>query len=117
MILRLDKGDVQEVFKEFVDTATKQHINNKIKSLFDKRVNSEVQKKLENLDLEKMIQAKISLAVDGYFKINSWSDKCEYIDKLVEKKLKEIKFKKIITKKFSDEIAKKLFKNLKFNIK
>ena len=117
MILRLDKGDVQEVFKEFVDTATRQHINNKIKSLVDKRVKSIIDSKLESLDLEKMFQAKINLVIDNYFKINDWSGECEYMDKVIEKKLKAINFKKIVTKKFSDKVAKELFSKLKFNIK
>ncbi len=117
MILRLDKGDVKEVFKEFVDTATRNYINNKIKKLFDQRVKSIVESTLEKADLEQMIQNKINYSIDEYFKINSWSSECEYINKLIEKKLKEINFKRLINKKFSDEISKKLFKNLKFNIK
>ena len=60
------------IFKEFVDEATRVHINSKVKSLFDQRVETIVNDKLESLDLDKMIEAKLGQRLDEYFKTSRW---------------------------------------------
>jgi hypothetical protein len=104
MILKLDKGDTNEIFKEFVDEATREYINSKIKSLFDKRVEEDVKNKLARLDLHAMFQGKISQRVDEHFK-PTWRGQLEYVDKQIEKKLESIDFEKMITDAFATKVA------------
>lgn len=113
MILRLDKGDTQEVFKEFVDIATRKYIDDKIKKLFDQRVESVVKSKFENIDLEKMFQGKVNQFVNEYFKHHRWNDRCEHIDKIIREELNKINFERLVTKKFSEELLEELWGKIK----
>ena len=117
MILKLDKGDTREIFKEFVDEATRTHINSKIKSLFDARVNQIVEDKLNSLDLEKMFKGKINQVLDEKFKISRWSNKADYIDKQIKKHLEEMDFDKVVTDEFVSKVSADIFKRMKFNLK
>ena len=117
MILKLDKGDTREIFKEFVDDATREYINSKIKSLFDARVDKIVQDKLESLDLDKMFKGQITKRLDEYFKMSRWSGKSDYVDKQIKKHLDEMDFKKLVTEEFVSKVSQDIFKRMKFSLK
>ena len=117
MILKLDKGDTKEIFKEFVDEATRTHINSKIKSLFDERVNTIVKDKLESLDLDKMFRGQIKDRMDERFKISRWSEESDYVDEQIKKHLDAMNFNKLLTEKFIKKVSKDIFKRMKFSLK
>lgn len=117
MIIKLDKGDTQEIFKEFVDEATRIYINSKIKSLFDKRVEKIIQDKLDSLDLDKIFVSKISQRLDEYFKVGRWDGRIKYVDEQIEKKMESIDFDKILTDEFVSKVSQDIFKRMKFTIK
>ena len=112
MILKLDKGDTQEIFKEFVDEATKNYMNSKIKSLFDQRVDKLVEDKLGKLDLEKMILGQLSVRLDRYFKSN-WHGQMDFANKRIDEKLKEIDVEKIIKDKFTEDVAAAVWRRMR----
>lgn len=111
MILKLDKGDTKEIFKEFADEATREYINSKIKSLFDQRVEKEVNSKLARLDLHAMFKGKISERIDEHFK-PTWRGEIEHVNKQIEKKLESIDFEKMVEDKFAENVADEVWKKM-----
>lgn len=91
MILKLDKGDVKEVFSEFVDETLRETINAKIRSLFDERVESIIKQQMLKINLDREIENRITNMTREYFKAD-WSGKHKFVEDVVREEMKKINF-------------------------
>ena len=112
MIIKLDKGDTQEVFKEFVDEATREYIQSKVKSIVDQRVDKIIADKLEGLDLDKLLRGQLGLRLNKHFKGN-WHGQMEFANKVIEERLEKFDFKSIVEGNFTEYVASAVWRRMR----